>query len=82
MYYLYLLRCADDSLYTGITTDLERRVAEHNRSSLGAKYTNARRPVTLVYSKQYHTRSLATKAEAKMKQLSRAEKLALIATTS
>jgi len=78
MYYLYILECADQTLYTGITVDLERRVKEHNTSKLGAKYTHARRPVKLVYSKKFRNRSLASKAEAKIKMLSRIEKLELI----
>lgn len=78
MYYLYILECADKTLYTGITVDLERRVKEHNTSKLGAKYTKARRPVKLVYSKKFRNRSTASKAEAKMKNLSRDEKLLLI----
>ena len=78
MYYLYILQCADDTLYTGITTDLSRRVAEHNNRKLGAKYTAARRPVKLVYSKKFATRSAALKAEAGIKKLKKAEKLELI----
>ncbi len=78
MYYLYILRCADDTLYTGITVDLERRINEHNTSKLGAKYTSARRPVELVYSKKFRNRSTASKAEGKVKGLSREEKLTLI----
>jgi len=78
MYYLYILKCADDTLYTGITVDLERRVKEHNTSSLGAKYTTARRPVELVYSKKYKDRSSASKQECQIKDLSRIEKLKLI----
>lgn len=78
MYYLYILRCADDSLYTGITTDLARRVEEHNTSKLGAKYTKARRPVELIYSKKFRTRAAASKAEYKIKQLPREKKLELI----
>ena len=78
MYYLYILECADQTLYTGITVDLERRVKEHNTSKLGAKYTHARRPVKLVYSKKFRNRSLAAKAEARMKMLSRKDKLKLI----
>jgi putative endonuclease len=78
MYYLYILECADKTLYTGVTVDVERRVREHNTSKLGAKYTHARRPVKLVYSKKYRNRSLASKAEARMKKLTRAEKLKLI----
>lgn len=78
MYYLYILQCADGTLYTGITTDLNRRVAEHNDSKLGAKYTAGRRPVELVYSKKFSSRSLATTEEARIKKLSRVEKLDLI----
>ena len=78
MYYLYILRCADGTFYTGITTDLKRRLKEHNFSGLGAKYTRARRPVKLVYSKKFRTRSLAAKAEARTKNMSREEKMKLI----
>lgn len=78
MYYLYILECADETLYTGITVDLERRVNEHDKSKLGAKYTRARRPVKLVYSKKFLDRSLALKAEYKLKKLSREEKIKLI----
>ncbi|PIV86597.1 MAG: endonuclease, partial [Candidatus Moranbacteria bacterium CG17_big_fil_post_rev_8_21_14_2_50_41_107] len=53
MYYLYILKCADGTLYTGITTNLERRKEEHNSSSLGAKYTRGRRPVKLVFSETF-----------------------------
>lgn len=77
-YTLYILRCADETLYTGITVDLERRVREHNTSTRGAKYTRGRRPVKLVYSQNFKNRSAASMAEARVKQLSRAEKLALI----
>jgi putative endonuclease len=78
MYYVYLLECSDKSLYTGITVDLERRVKEHNSSCLGAKYTKVRRPVKLVFSKKFKTRSLATKEEMRIKGLKREEKLELI----
>ena len=78
MYYLYILQCADKSLYAGITVDLERRLKEHNQSNLGAKYTMARRPVKLVYSKKFLNRSLASKAENRIKKLSREEKIELI----
>lgn len=78
MYHLYILQCADSTLYTGITVDVARRVSEHNTSKLGAKYTRARRPVKLVYSKKFRDRSLASKAESKIKKLSRAEKIKLI----
>jgi putative endonuclease len=77
-YHLYILKCADDSLYTGITTDVERRVEEHNAGKAGAKYTRARRPVEVVYSKKFRDRSGASVAEAALKKLTREEKLALV----
>jgi putative endonuclease len=78
MYYLYILKCRDETLYTGITVDLERRIKEHNSSKLGSKYTAARRPVKLAYAKKFRNRSEATKAEGRIKKLSREEKLKLI----
>ncbi|MEI7810683.1 MAG: GIY-YIG nuclease family protein [bacterium] len=78
MYYLYILKCADETLYTGITTDLERRLVEHNTSKKGAKYTMARRPVEIVYSKRFKNRSNASKEEARIKKLTKAEKLSMI----
>ena len=78
MYTLYIVRCADRTLYTGVTTDIQRRLHEHNTSSLGAKYTRARRPVRLVYTKKFRTRSNAQKAEARLKRMTRAEKLKLL----
>jgi len=78
MYYLYILKCADETLYTGITVDLERRISEHNTSKLGARYTSIRRPVELVYSKKFRNRSFASKEENRIKNLSRKEKLQLI----
>jgi putative endonuclease len=78
MYYLYILKCSDETLYTGITVDLERRLREHNSSNLGSKYTAVRRPVKLVYTKKFRNRSEATKAEYRIKQLSKNEKLKLI----
>jgi putative endonuclease len=77
MYYVYILKCVYKTLYTGITTDLKRRVAEHNTSKLGAKYTSGRRPVKLVYSKKFKTRSTASKEEARIKKLKRSDKLKL-----
>ena len=79
MYHLYLLKCNDNTLYAGITTDLARRVQEHNSSALGARYTKARRPVELVYSKKFKDRSSATKAEIALKKLSHTQKKLLIA---
>ncbi len=78
MYYLYILECTDKTLYTGITTDLKRRINEHNNSSLGARYTKARRPVKLVYYKKFKTKSAAAKREWAVKKLSRQDKLQLI----
>ncbi|NUM25250.1 MAG: GIY-YIG nuclease family protein [Candidatus Buchananbacteria bacterium] len=78
MYYLYIVRCADGTLYSGITVNIIRRITEHNTSKLGAKYTQSRRPVKLVYTKRYRTRSSASRAEAKLKKLPRAEKIKLI----
>jgi len=79
MYYVYIVECADHTLYTGIATELERRVEEHNNSEKGAKYTRVRRPVKLVYSEEYPDRSAASKREYEIKKkMSRVEKLALI----
>ena len=78
IYYLYILKCRDASLYSGITTDVKRRVQEHNSSKRGAKYTRSHRPVKLVYTKPFKNRSLAQKAEYKLKSLSHQEKLDLI----
>jgi len=77
-YYVYILRCSDDTLYTGITTDIQRRVKEHNNSQKAAKYTKVRRPVILVYEETYEDRSSASKREYAIKQLTREEKLLLI----
>ncbi len=81
-WYVYILRCSDGSLYTGVTTDCERRLHEHNHTSRGAKYTRARRPVTLAYSEQLADRSEAQRREAAIKRLSPAHKRALIATAT
>jgi len=78
MYYVYILKCSDKTVYTGITTDLKRRIVEHNSSKLGAKYTSSRRPVKLVYSKKFKNRSIASKEEARIKKLKRGKKLELI----
>jgi putative endonuclease len=88
-YSLYIVACADGSLYTGIATDVQRRVAEHNGlgkngepssgKAKGARYTASRRPVSLVYEASFETRSDASKEEFRIKQLTRAEKDVLIA---
>jgi len=74
-----MVKCADNTFYTGITTELERRIEEHNGSDKGAKYTRVRRPVNLVYSEEHPDRSSASKREYEIKKkMSRAEKLNLI----
>lgn len=76
---VYIVRCADGSLYTGIAKDVTRRVEEHNANNLlAANYTRARRPVTLVYQEAVATRSAAGKREYQVKQMSRREKAGLI----
>jgi putative endonuclease len=75
-WFVYMVRCRDGSLYTGITTDLDKRVAAHS-AGRGARYTRARRPVTLVYSRRVRDKSSALRTEHRLKQLTRAEKLAL-----
>ncbi|GLX82824.1 GIY-YIG nuclease family protein [Thalassotalea eurytherma] len=78
-WYVYFVRCADNSLYGGITTDLKRRVAEHNNDNKkGAKYTRTRRPVTLVYSEQCLDKSSAAKREYQIKHLSKKAKELLV----
>lgn len=77
-WYVYILRCADGTLYTGSTDDLVRRVAMHNAGK-GAKYTRGRGPVELVYSEEAESYSAALKREYAIKQLTRQEKLKLIA---
>ena len=79
MNYTYVLKCKDDSLYTGWTNDLKKRITSHNAGK-GAKYTKARRPVELVYYEEFQTREEAMKREYAIKQLSRKEKEALIKT--
>ena len=71
---MYVLLCVDNTLYTGVTNDIDRRVNEHNHSTRGAKYTKARRPVKMVFFKEYKDRSSAQKAEYKFKKLSRVQK--------
>ncbi|MGB5097497.1 MAG: DEAD/DEAH box helicase, partial [Porticoccaceae bacterium] len=78
-WYFYLLRCADGSLYSGITTDIERRVREHNQGTAGARYTRGRRPVSLAYSERLPDRAQALRREYAVKRLDRAAKLQLLA---
>lgn len=78
MYYVYLVVCADKSIYTGYTTDLARRIKAHNSAKTGAHYTKTRRPVKLCYHESFTTLSEALKREAQIKQWPRAKKLLLI----
>lgn len=75
--YVYILRCADDTLYCGWTTDLIARIAAHNRGN-GAKYTRSRRPVKLAYYEEYENKQEAMSREWHIKRMSREEKLRLI----
>jgi len=77
-YFIYILECSDGTLYTGIATDVKRRLDEHNNSDKGAKYTKVRRPLKLVYTEESENRSSASKREYEIKKLSREKKLELI----
>ncbi len=78
-WFIYILRCADNSLYTGITLDVSKRLDQHNGiNKNGAKYTKARRPVQLVYQETSHSRSDASKREHAIKSLKKSEKESLI----
>jgi putative endonuclease len=77
-YYVYILECADKTLYTGYTTDLESRIETHNTGKLAAKYTKARRPVKLKYSEEFETKSQALKREWVIKKMTRTNKEILI----
>lgn len=78
MYYTYIVKCGDNTLYCGYTSDVQRRVREHNEG-VGAKYTKARLPVELLYYEEFENKSQAMKRECAIKKLKRAEKLELIA---
>lgn len=82
-WFVYMVECADNSLYTGITTDLERRIREHNESKLklGARYTRSKQPVALVYHECVDSRSAASKREFEIKSLTREDKLKLLSTS-
>lgn len=77
MYFVYILECADTTLYIGSTNDIEKRVLNHNTSKSGAKYTKARRPVVLKYSESFETKSEALKRECELKKFSRQDKIKL-----
>lgn len=77
MHYVYILLCADTSLYVGCTNDIEKRLHEHNHLKSGAHYTKIRRPVILKYKEKYKTLGKARAREAELKRLTRNQKLAL-----
>lgn len=80
MWYVYIIRCSDNSLYTGVTTDVERRFREHKEGKVGAKYTKAKKPEKLVYSKEFTGRSEAQIEEARIKKLTKTAKEELVRT--
>ena len=77
-WYVYIVRASDQTLYTGITTDLDRRLAEHQSGKGGAKYFRGRYALEMVFTESKHTRSTASKREAEIKKLTRHQKLSLI----
>lgn len=79
-WFVYFLRCNDSSLYTGITTDIQRRLHQHNHTKLGAKYTRAKRPVTLVYLETAIDKSTASKREYQLRKLTKTRKEELVST--
>lgn len=79
-WFVYLLRCNDNSLYAGITTDIERRLHQHNHTKLGAKYTRAKRPVTLAFIESATDKSSASKREYQLRKLTKTSKEQLVST--
>lgn len=77
-WFVYLLRCNDNSLYAGITTDIERRLHQHNHTKLGAKYTRAKRPVTLAFIESAADKSSASKREYQLRKLTKTSKEQLV----
>ncbi|MEW8014593.1 MAG: GIY-YIG nuclease family protein [Candidatus Sedimenticola endophacoides] len=77
-WHLYILRCCDGSLYTGIARDLQRRLHEHNHGARGARYTRSRRPVCLAYSERFESHGEALRREHQVKRMRREQELALI----
>lgn len=76
-YSVYIVRCSDDTFYTGITNNLEKRISDHNLSDKGAKYTRSRRPVSLAYHESCENKSIALKRELAIKKMTRSQKEAL-----
>jgi putative endonuclease len=81
-YFIYILKCADGTYYTGSTNDIEKRVRAHNTAKTGAKYTKSRRPVQLMYQESFETKNEALKRENHIKQLKKIQKEELIKTHS
>ncbi len=79
-WYVYFLRCNDNSLYAGITTNIDRRLHQHNHTKLGAKYTRAKRPVTLVFIEAALDKSTASKREYQIRKLTKTQKEQLVST--
>jgi len=82
MWFVYILKCKDNTYYTGITTDIDRRIIEHNTSSKWAKYTRGRRPVQLMYTSDFKNKSEASKEECRIKKLNKKCKEELISNPS
>ena len=78
IWHIYMVRCSDGTLYTGITNDLKKRIEAHNSAKDGARYTRSRRPVKLVYSEQVRSKSAAASLEYRIKKLPRAKKMRMI----
>jgi len=77
MYFVYIVECADRTLYIGSTNDIEKRIHTHNTSNVGAKYTRGRRPVVLKYSESFDSKGEALKREHELKQMTRDQKINL-----
>ncbi len=77
-WFVYIIRSDDDSLYTGVTTDIERRFSEHAGGVRGARFFNGRKPVKVVYTEEGHTRSSACRREAEIKKMSRQDKIKML----
>lgn len=77
MFYVYIIRCKDNTLYTGFTVNLEKRIETHNKG-MGAKYTRGRRPVKLVYKEEYESKSQALRREHAIKKLNKKQKINII----
>ncbi len=78
MRFVYMVRCSDETLYTGIAKDVDKRIADHNGSKVGAKYTKSRRPVILVRKKKFKDRVTASKEEYRIKRIGKQKKEKLI----